>query len=450
MNKFSGAVMVFSLALPFARAAVDLDVTALGAKTDGKSLDTAFIQKAIDDCSRQGGGVVKFPAGQYVSGTILIKDNVTLQLDEHATLLGSLDIADYTASDKFRSGNGAEMGYCFIGAIDAKNVGVIGTGVIDGRGKELLAARPKGKNARPFLMRFVRCDGVSLTGIHLQGPAAWTTHFFQCENVAAERVTIASLGLPNNDGFDIDSSENVRIKNCAVDSGDDAVCLKTTSLMPCRNVEVSGCDLKSHWGGVKFGTESVADFENVRIADCRVHDTQGGIKLFSVDGANVRNISFSGLTMENVNTPVFIRLGARLKTFREGDAPRSVGSISDVVIKDLKAQAVSPIGIVISGIPGHFVSNVRLENIDMKLPGGGTKADAEVVLPEKENAYPEITMFGKQFPAYGLYARHVSGIVATNLSFEVASPDSRPPILCKDAKDYDFSKWNVPAEINGE
>jgi polygalacturonase len=226
--------------------AVELDAQKFGAKGDGKTLNTRFIQKAIDECSKQGGGTVKFPAGDYVSGTILLKDNVRLQLDDQAALLGSLDIADYTAPDTFRSGNGAAMGFCFIGAVGATNVSIVGAGVIDGRGKELLAARPKGNNARPFLMRFVRCDQVSLNGIHLQGPAAWTTHFFQCKNVSAEQVTIASRGLANNDGFDIDSSENVRIQNCNVDSGDDAVCLKTTSLSPCRNVEVSGCDLKSH------------------------------------------------------------------------------------------------------------------------------------------------------------------------------------------------------------
>jgi polygalacturonase len=440
MKKSSCCWMVILMAMPAVVRAVELDMQQFGAKNDGKTVNTTFIQRAIDECSKQGGGVVKFPAGEYVSGTILLKDNVHLVLDEHAKLLGSLDIADYTAPDKFRSGNGVKMGYCFVGAVGVTNVSVMG-GVIDGRGKELLAARPKGNNARPFLMRFVRCGGVALTGVQLQGPAAWTTHFFQCKNVVAERVNIASRGLANNDGFDIDSSEDVRIKDCTVDSGDDAVCLKTTSLMPCRNVEVSGCDLKSHWGGVKFGTESAAAFENVSITDCRIRDTQGGIKLFSVDGANVRNISISGLTMDNVNTPIFIRLGARLKTFREGDSPQPVGSISGVVIKDLKVHAISPIGILISGIPGHAVTNVRLENIDMKLPGGGTKADAAAVLSEKENAYPEITMFGKQFPSYGLYARHVSGLVAKNVTVELMAPDARPAIASDDVKDFDVSGW---------
>jgi polygalacturonase len=367
--------------------AAEINVRNAGATGDGKTLDTEAIQRAVDTCHRQGGGAVRFPAGQYISGTILLQDNVRLQLDTNAVLLGSLNIADYQAPDKFRSGNGAEMGYCFIGAVDAHNVGIEGAGLIDGRGKELLAARPKGNNARPFLIRFVRSDGVRVSGVRLQGPAAWTMHFSQCRNVQADRVTINSRGLSNNDGIDIDSSQGVRIRDCDIDSGDDAICLKTTSASPCRNVEISGCRLRSRWAAIKFGTESVANFEEIRITDCRIRDTQGGgIKLLSVDGARLQNVLIADLTMENVNLPVFIRLGARLKTFRPGDPPQPVGTISNVVIKNVRASAVSRLGILISGIPGHPVNDVTLENLDIQLPGGGTRAEAGVVLPEKESA----------------------------------------------------------------
>src|ERR1051325_7484639 len=144
---FYCCILAFFIAA-FAAPAVELDVLQFGAKNDGKTVDTASIQRAIDECNKQGGGMVKFPAGEYVIGTILLKDNVHLVLDDHSKLLGSLEIADYTAPDKCRSGNGAEMGYCFIGAVGVTNISVTG-GVIDGRGKELLAARPKGNNARP-------------------------------------------------------------------------------------------------------------------------------------------------------------------------------------------------------------------------------------------------------------------------------------------------------------
>ena len=354
--------------------AKSFEIRDFGATGDGKTSDTAAIQKAVDTASQSGGGIIHFPAGQFVTGTILLKDNVTLQLDTNAVLLGSLDIADYQNIDAFTSGNGAGFGYCLIGAVAARNTGIAGGGTIDGRGKELLAARPKGNSVRPFLIRFVRCDGVQVGGVHLQSPAAWTAHFSQSRNVALDRVKITSLGLGNNDGLDIDSCQNVQITGCDVDSGDDAICLKTTSTNACRDIQVAGCTLKSHWAGIKFGTESAGDFENITVTNCHITEAQGGgIKLCSVDGANVNHVRISDVTMDKVTVPVFIRLGARLKTFRTGEPKQPVGSIQNIVIQNVTAQATWPVGILISGIPGHAVENVALTNITIHLPGGGTR-----------------------------------------------------------------------------
>ncbi len=446
---------VFTLLSPAVRpvvaGSVSLDVSSFGAVADGTTLNTAAIQKAIDTCSGKGGGTVRFAAGKYVSGTILLKDNVTLHLDEGAVLLGSLDIGDYQMIDGFRDGRGSPMGYCFVGALGATNIGIEGQGTIDGRGKALLDGRAPGdRGKRPFLVRLVRCSNVAAKNFHLHGSAAWTMHLSQCQNVKVEHIQIDCHEVGNNDGIDVDSSENVSIRNCDIYSGDDSICLKTTSPSPCRNIEVTGCKLRTHWGGVKLGTESVGDFENLKMTDCRFTDCHGGIKLLSVDGAHLRNVLIANITMDNVTVPIFIRLGARLKTFRAGDAPKPVGAIENVAIENIRADCVSPIGILISGIPDHAITGVRMEKLELHLPGGGTRDEARAVLEEKESAYPEITMFGKQIPAYGIFARHVKGLKLHDAVFTVKAPDARPAVVCQMAGNVEFSGVKAPIQEGAE
>ena len=432
-----------------ARADVAFSVRDFGARGDGTTLDTLAIQRAIDARSRQGGGKVVFPAGRYVSGTILLKDNVTLRIELGAELLGSTNLADYRLIDGFQTGTGAPLGYCFLGAVDATNVGIEGGGTIDGRGKEVLAARKDGgRGARPFLARFIRCKDVSLKEVGFRQSAAWAVHFFQCRNVTADRVSIESHAGANNDGFDIDSCQGVRISNCRIDTGDDSICLKTTSPVACRDIEVSGCRLTSGCAAIKAGTESVGDFANIRVHGCVIEEARlGGIKLLSVDGARMEGVLISEIVMKGGNVPVFIRLGARLKTFHGGDRPREVGAIRNVMIRNLKAMAEGP-AIVISGIPGHPVEGVELQSIEIHLPGGGTAEDAKVTLPEVEAAYPEIRMFGPRLPAYGIYARHVKGLKVRDLRLELDAPDARPPMVSLDATDVVFSGENKPTKIN--
>ncbi len=417
------------------------DITRYGAKGDEKTVNTKFIQKAIDDCSKNGGGIVVIPKGKFFTGTVLLKDNVTLSMEEGASLLGSTDINDYQLVDPFRTGNGAPMGYCFIGAVNAKNVGITGKGTIDGRGNDLLALA--GKSKRPFLVRFVKSTGITLEGIHLTGSAAWTCHFFACKNVGISKVSIYSRGLGNNDGFDIDCTQDVRIADCDINTGDDGLCFKTTwSRMACRNIEVTGLKITSNHGGIKFGTESMAPFENIKISDCYIYDTNnGGIKMNTVDGAQIRNVQISDITMDNVRTPILLRLGSRLNVFRkESDTKQTTGCIENVTIRNVKAKAAKvaqikpPSGILITGVPGFAIQNLTLENIEISLAGGGTIEHSRVIVPEAENEYPEVRTFGPTIPAYGLWARHVDGLTLKNITLKLDSADMRPAFIVDDGK----------------
>jgi polygalacturonase len=413
-----------------------VDATKTGVVGDGATVNTAAIQKAIDDCSAYGGGTIQFPAGRYVTGTIQLKDNVTLRFDENAVLLGSTNAADYRNVDPFMAGDGVPLGYALIVAERAHHVGIEGAGTIDGRGKELRNMQAH-YTVRPFLMRWLHCTNVTVRDVHLTNPGAWTLNFFQSRDATVEHVTIRTrnTGLANNDGIDLDSCENVQIRGCDIDSGDDALCLKTTSPLPCRNITASGCKLSTKCNAIKLGTESLGDFEKISVSNCQITNTgMAGIALYSVDGANLHDVAINGITMDGVTVPICVCLGARLKTFRAGNQPKTPGSLRDVTIKNVRVTGARQIGLLISGIANHPVENLALENIQIELAGGGSIADSQIQLPEKEKAYPEYSMFGKIMPAYGIYARHVRGVTFKNVQMATATPDARPPVVCVDVK----------------
>ncbi len=424
-----------------------------GAKGDSLTINTDFIQKAIDVCFKEGGGTVFIENGIYISGTILLKDNVTLHVSESAKLVGSSNPQDYQSIDTFVDATGQERGNCLIGATDASNIGISGKGIIDGNGKAFLHKNIQQKikelninekeqkkfgTNRPFLLRFVRSSAISLKNVNLRQPAAWTCHFYQSKNIKVDSISIYSHAHHNNDGIDLDSSHDVIITNSHIDTGDDAICIKATSPLPTHHVKVSDCKLKSDWGALKFGTESMGDFYAISIKDCEIYDTKGGgIKLLSVDGANIYDIEIDNIKMNKVDMPIFIRLGERLRTYRNAKK-QPVGSIKDVHIKNITAttqdiensRVSSPSGIFITGTPNHKIGSVFLENISITLPGSEENLELTDV-EEQETAYPEFSFF-KTLPAYGMYGRHIDTLRFLKINFELKAADIREKEVFED------------------
>ncbi len=410
--------------------------TKAGVVGDGTTLNTAAIQKAIDDCSAAGGGTISFSAGRYLTGTIQIKSNVTLRLEDQATLLGSTNVADYRNLDPFIDGSGHPLGHALIVAVDAANVGLEGPGTVDGQSPKLKATEAT-YTIRPFLVRWVRCTNVTVRDVHLTNPGAWTLNFFQTKGAVVEGVNIRSrdLGMPNNDGINLDSSENIQIRNCDVISGDDALVIKSTSITsPSRDIHAANCKLSTRTNAIKLGTESIGGFANITVTDCQITNTKmSGIALYTVDGGDLRDVTISNITMDGVIVPISIRLGSRLKTFREGEQPRTApGKLTNITIKNVTAKNIEQIGMLINGVPGFPVEALTLENIQLELPGGGTAEAAKEILPEKETAYPEFDMFGKIMPAYGIYARHVNGLNLKGVRITTLKPDARPATILMD------------------
>lgn len=412
------------------------DVRRYGAKGDGTALDTGAIQSAIDACSHSGGGTVLFPAGTYRSGTLDLKSHVTLQLEAGATLRGSASLADYPSRiPALRSYTDTYTEKSLIYAENIENIAICGQGAIDGQGSGFHGPY----KVRPYLMRFVNCRDVSVTGITIRDSPMWVQHYLACERVDIRGITVHSRVNQNNDGIDIDSCAAVRISDCDIWSGDDAIVLKATLDRVCRDVVVSNCILSSACNALKLGTESNGGFENIAFSNCTIRETRlAGLAIEMVDGGLLDRITVTNLAMNGVGTPIFVRLGNRARPFVEGGAQPPMGSLRNVSISNLQADVCGKTGCAIAGLPGHRIENLSLDNIRLSFVGGGKAADARRTVPEQADRYPEHSMFGA-LPAYGFYCRHASNVRFRNIETTFTHDDERPGLLCDDVEDLEIA-----------
>jgi hypothetical protein len=256
------------------------------AKGDGVTINTRSIQAAIDACSKSGGGTVLFPAGRYVSGTIYLKSHVTLYLEAGAVLEGSKNLKDYPVTiSKVRSYTDNYTDKSLIYAEDLESISITGKGMIDGNGawfkvenmENSEELRKKDDFAfykyRPYLIRIINCKNILVRDITLLNSPMWVQHYLLCEDVNIDGIKVNSRVNHNNDGIDIDGCQRVRISNCDIISGDDAVVLKSTLAQPCKNVTITNCTLSSNCNAFKMGTETNGGFENVVVSNCTIYDT---------------------------------------------------------------------------------------------------------------------------------------------------------------------------------
>ncbi len=405
-----------------AAAPVLYDVRDFGARGDGQTLATRAIQDTLDKCSAAGGGTVYLPPGVFLSGTLFLKSGVTLHLDTGCTLRGSVNLRDYPVTvPAYRSYTDNYTDKSLVYGEKLERVALTGRGVIDGQG----AAFQGPYKVRPYLLRLVECRDVRVEDITFRDSPMWVQHYLACDDVRISGITVRSHTNANNDGIDIDSCSRVVITGCNIDSGDDAIVLKSTSARPCRDVVVSACVLRSTCNALKMGTESNGGFQNIVLTGCTIYDTHlAGVALEIVDGGTMDRVVVSDMTMTDVAAPLFIRLGNRARPFQEGTDQPGLGRLRNVTISNIEATGANPIGCAIAGLPEAKIRNVTLSNIRLSFAGGGTTEEASRAVPEHPEKYPEYAMFGK-LPAYGLYCRHVSGLKLTNVQLQLAGVDKR-------------------------
>ena len=466
-------------------------ITNYGAKADAKTLNTAAIQKAIDAAFMNNGGCVVFPKGQFLTGSIQMKTNVSLRLDEGAVLLGSTNPTDYAKiefpgrPESLKKDDLSQI--ALIVAHKANNIKLLGKGKIDGQGLQLALNidslhhagitvdpnyttrrnRPN-ETMRPKLFRFSQCENVVIEGLQLSNASCWGLSFELCTNLNLNGLKIVNRAYWNNDGIDITDCKNVSITNCDLDTADDGICLK--SYYPGfynDGIYIANCSIKSSASAVKFGTASYGGFKNVVVKDIQVADTfRSAIAIESVDGGVIENISVSNINAVNTGNAIFIRLGHR--------AGEKAGSIKNVSIKDVKVQVPfgrpdsnydlrgpevdffhNPFPSSIVGIPGYEIENVSLENITISYPGRASKGMAYVPLsrleqvPEKIQDYPEFSMFG-ELPAWGFYVRHAKGLSFKNIKLTLDDVDFRPAFVFDEVQNLNMEQIDLPKEKSNQ
>lgn len=437
-------------------------IAVFGAVGDGETVNTEAIQKAIDRTHAAGGGTVFFPAGKWVSGTLILKNNVTLHLDSGAVLLGSTNLDDYPRhKPAYRSYTDEYVEQALLYAENARDIAVVGRGTIDGRGGDPAFAPTDKKDIaylrRPYLIRFVSCRGVHVEGVTLRDSPMWTQHYLDCQDVTITRINVFGHVNLNNDMLDIDGCRNVRVTGCTGDCEDDAITLKSSGPALCENVTISDCVVSSHCNGFKMGTETTGGFRNITVTNLVVRPSaypvknygrdrgSGGVVLLMVDGGVLENVTITNVVIEGTEAPIFLRLGNRARKHTPAAPAPGMGRMRNVIIGNLIATGASKQGSTITGLPGHAIENLTLRDIHISTLGGGTAEDAGRTIEEKPAGYPDSLMFGT-VPAYGLFIRHVRGLTMDNVRLTHDAADARPAIVFDDVRDVLVRNLSADAE----
>ncbi len=469
-----------------------------GAKGDGKTLDTNVINKTIETAAKTGGGTVFFPAGTYLSFSIHLKSNITIYLDNGATILaadpaihkGKYDSFEPNEWDKYQDFGHSHWENSLMWGIGIENFAIVGQGRIDGKGLSKRSPgpqKPRTEGETPASMKdnvsplgemspLKEMDGLGTKAIALKLSRNITLKdfsIFQGGHFAllatgVDNLTIDGLRVDTNrDGFDIDACRNVRISNTYVNSpNDDAIVLKSsfalgfaraTENVTITNSQVSGFDLGTFLDGtyqtkqefapdkdrstgrIKFGTESNGGFKNITISNVNFVHCRG-LAIETVDGGNIEDVTITNITMRDITTaPFFIRLGKR----QRGPDSSPIAqvkrvNISNVVVSDARSEYAS----IIAGLQESLIEDVNFSNIYIQYKGGGTKEDALREVEQNEKNYPEPSMFGV-LPASTFYVRHAKNVTFDNIRVSFQKEDFRPAFVLDNVHGIDFDRLKI-------
>ncbi|MGA2172731.1 MAG: glycoside hydrolase family 28 protein [Sedimentisphaerales bacterium] len=443
-----------------------------GARGDGTAVESNAVNRAIEAASDAGGGTVYFPAGNYLTGSIRLKSDICLFIDQGATIIAApvskengYDDEEAGSNNQYQDSGHSHWHNSLIWGDDICDVSIVGAGKI--WGNSLYKDWVDSKQSANKAIALVRCRNVIIRDISILQGGWFAVLATGVDNFTLDNVKIDT----NRDGVDIDCCRNVRISNCLINSPyDDGICLKSSFALgyarATENITITNCQLsgydegtlldgtfrrtenpkyKNHpTGRIKFGTESNGGFKNITISNC-VFEHCRGFALETVDGGLLEDVTITNITMRDiVNDPIFLRLGSRMR----GPADIAVGKLRRIIISNVMVYNAHPsYCCTISGIPGHYIDDIQLSNIRIYYKGGGTLPDSALHVPEYENKYPEPGMFGPP-PAYGFFIRHAKNIKMNDVEISCMNEDARPPFVLEDVNGIHMSRITAQKKEN--
>lgn len=411
-------ILLFSLliGLPFAMRAERVDMRAAGAKANGTRLNTRLINQTIDRLSKGGGGTLFFPAGRYLTGSIVMKSNITLELEAGATLLFSDDFDQYLPFVEMRYEGVMMKSFSpLIYAVDAENITIKGEGTLDGQGKkwwmeffrvmidlkdngvrDINKYQPMWDKAndtkalyaetnedyvntlqrrffRPPFIQPLRCKNVKIEGVKIVNSPFWTVNPQFCDNVTVKGVTIHNVPSPNTDGINPESCSNVHISDCHISVGDDCITIKSgrdlqgrKAAAPCQNITITNCTMLAGHGGVVIGSEMSGGVCKVVISNCVFDGTDRGIRLKSTRGRGgvVEDIRISNVVMRNIKNEAIV-MDLMYSNMPAEPLSERTPIFRDIHVSGLTARDVK-IPIFIRGLDEAPISDVSLRDINIQ------------------------------------------------------------------------------------
>ncbi len=471
------------------------DVRSYGATGDGKTVDTAAVNRAIEAAAAAGGGLVLFTPGTYLCFSIHLKSNVHLHIEQGATILaaespkpgettgyngGVYDAAEpKTEWDAYQDYGHNHWHNSLIWGEDIHDFSITGTGLIYGKGLSFGAGRSARGNYPIYVAEQPGVGNKAIAlkncrNVLLRDFSVLKGGHFSLLATGVDNMTIDNLKLDTDrDGLDIDCCQNVRVSNCTVNSPwDDGICPKSSYALgyarPTRNLTIDSCFVSgyyelgsvldgtfkkfapdarlAHNGRIKCGTESNGGFINVTISNCIMEGCQG-YALESVDGALLEDVTITNSTMRDMYTgPIFMRLGSRLRGPKETS---KVGTMKRILISNLECfNATKRQASILTGIPGYAIEDVKLSNIYFESAGGGTADDAKAQPTEQEDNYPDPGRFGIT-PSSGFFLRHMKNLEMSHVEIANSTPDVRPAFYLSAVERADFFAITAPRGADG-